>query len=140
MKHEFTIPLLPPSMNAIYGYNPMTKRRYLNSKGRTFKAQCKLFVPPIELEAQTPVKIQFSLYGNWFYKNGNIKKHDGQNLSKILYDAIFEKVGVDDCCLWKWSGEKIQSDESKTVVKFETIEKSKICQTLEAIGEVISSL
>ena len=93
----------------------------MDKSARQFKYQAKLYTPVIEYEEGTKLKIIVKYYGNWHNKNGTIKRKDGQNLDKCLYDAIFEKMGVDDKVAFSGSWEKIQSDEEYTIVKIETI-------------------
>lgn len=122
---EFKIPMLPPSMNEIYGWNSQTREKYLKIKGRNFKTTCKLFSPAslTQITAQTPLQVYFEFHGNWFYKNGNFKRHDGQNLMKVLYDAIFEKIGIDDCHVWDGRFVKVQDSQTYTYVRITEIKE-----------------
>ena len=118
---QFKIPFLPPSVNKAYGWDPVRKSPYLRKEAKMFKDQCKLFIPAVNNLTDQLIKIDLEFWGNWYYKNGRVKKHDGQNLTKILFDAIFEKLGIDDCYIWEWSGQKVQSTETATVVTITAI-------------------
>ena len=124
---EFKIPMLPPSLNSIYKINYVKRECYMDKNARKFKCDAKLYTPNLSGKYVEGTKLIISVkyYGNWKNKDGSIKRKDGQNLDTCLYDAIFEKMGVDDKVAFKGSWEKIQSDEEFTIVKIEEYKKGK---------------
>lgn len=73
-------------------------------------------MPKKEIKENVKLGLEFSIRGNWYFKNGAFKKLDLQNLEKILIDAIAEKYGFDDCRVWWKSAEKEQLDGSEVRV------------------------
>ena len=72
----------------------------------------------------TKLKITVKYYGNWKNKDGSIKRKNGQNLDKCLYDAIFDKLGIDDKVAFSGSWEKIQADSESTFIRIEEYDES----------------
>ncbi len=109
----FIVPMLPISVNAIYQINHRQRRVYLHPKALMFKSQAKMFMPPKPkwLKRDTKVELMLVVFSNLYFKNGNVKKFDLQNLEKILIDAIAEKYGHDDCYVWKKKAKKSQEDK-----------------------------
>jgi len=110
MQYIFRIPFLPPSENKMYWVD-RKRQRHLTEEAKKFKTDAKLFMPPMEIPEQVKVDFDVELHGNWYTKKGRFKIKDGQNMMKALIDAIAEKAGCNDCCLWNWAGHKIQSKE-----------------------------
>ena len=120
MSYNFTIPFLPPSENSLYGWNRMTKKKYLLPKVRQFKNNCKAYIPDIPNLVGKLLKVTFRFFGNWYFKNGKLKRKDGQNLTKALIDAIFEKINIDDCYIWTSSWEKVLFPAAAYAIKLRT--------------------
>jgi len=115
----FELPFLPPSENNMYYWDRARGTQKMYTSVKKFKSDTMLLMPRIVIGKNVPTEIFFEFHGDWYFKNGNMRKKDGQNLIKALIDAIFAKIGVDDCQLWTWHGKKIQADEFKTVVKIQ---------------------
>lgn len=64
-------------------------------------------------------------HGRFLNKDGTIKRKDGQNLDKALYDIIFEKFGLDDKLVWEGTWTKVHNDENEftevTVTEMEQV-------------------
>jgi len=68
------------------------------------------------------LSIEIAYYSpKWLCKNGNIRKIDGQNCDKAIYDAIAESIGIDDSFFWKWQGIKVLSQEEYTEIEVSEI-------------------
>jgi len=119
---EFKIPALPPSLNQVYKINYVRRQCYMDDSARKFKATAKMFTPVLKYVEGTKLLVSVKYLGNWHNLDGSIKRKDGQNLDKCLYDAIFEKMGVDDKVVFKGQWEKVQSKEECTVVTIELLE------------------
>lgn len=84
-------------------------------------------MPALKFPKDSKFSISMQFHSNWKYKNGNNKRADIQNLIKILIDAIFEKLGVDDSYVYHLEALKIQSKAHFTLV------------TLKDIADVVSA-
>lgn len=123
MHHEFKIPTIPPSVNSVYRIIWHLKRFELHPDIRKFKSDVGYFIRPIDTENENLFSFSFEYHANWYTKNGRIKRHDGMNCDKVLYDAVMEKLGIDDSRVWKWDGKKVQNDNEKfTIVRIGIME------------------
>lgn len=119
-KITFKVPLLPPSVNAMYKINYRTKQCYLDDSVRTFKNQAILFIPPFKIEPQDRIILTLEYHGKFYNNDGTIKKRDVQNLDKCLCDVLFEKFGADDSCIWMLNACKVDDKEdfvNVTIIK-----------------------
>ena len=108
---KFKIRGLPPSYNAHFKINYGLKQVYLSSNTRNYKTLVKMSMPSVEFPPNSLFEIQIKYYYSWYYKNSTPRKLDIQNLDKLLIDAIFEKLGIDDSRLWSVSGYKVHTEE-----------------------------
>lgn len=77
-----------------------------------------------EIEIGVPLQIEIEIYGNWYNKNGTVKKIDLDE--KLLIDAIFESLpALDDKMVFKKIVSKIQSNETKIVFCLSVLDCSK---------------
>lgn len=94
---RFTIPSLPPSVNALYQIIYSQRRVELKPECRRWKSDSKEYVPRIELRQGSLVSIDATFYYRLNYANGKPRVFDAANLLKILIDCIAEKCGFNDC-------------------------------------------
>jgi Holliday junction resolvase RusA-like endonuclease len=113
---KFVVPGLPESMNSLYKFNTLTRTMYISREAREYKNDVKRFMPPCKFNTSR-FHITIDLRGNWFYKNGKVKRADIQNLTKLLIDSIFEKLGLDDSSVWSMLVTKTQADREETHVE-----------------------
>lgn len=106
---KFKINSIPPSYNAMFKINYNFKEVYLSDTARAFKQLVKLSMPAIEFKDDSLFKIDIVYCYNWFYKNFNPRKLDIQNMDKLLLDAVFEKLGLDDSRVFVFNQKKVQS-------------------------------
>jgi Holliday junction resolvase RusA-like endonuclease len=106
---KWKIPLLPTSMNKLYAINYQKRTVYMTPEARNFKTQCKLFITPYHVSGNDKLSMEIDIHSDWFFKNGNLKKSDLQNMIKILIDAVSERLGFDDSQVWTMTANKIQS-------------------------------
>ena len=123
---SFTIPFLPVSCNSIYGISSKGRgvRVFLRSEARAFKEKAKMFMPPRTISQGSFLGLEVNVHAEWFFKNGNVRKLDIQNLEKILIDAIAEKYDVMDQMVWHKSCKKQDGNESVQVTIFEVFRKA----------------
>lgn len=111
----FTIPSIPPSMNVMYGINHRTHTVYLKNEARYWKSKAKLFMPNIQVTPEDKLRISVDVVTQWYFKNGNPKKADVQNLGKVILDALSERWNIDDCRFWEIELIKINSDDRNEI-------------------------
>lgn len=118
--------MLPESVNSMYKVNYRTRQVYLSEAGRQFKNTAKMFIPKIKFSSEKPIiDIKIKYYGHWYCKNGNVRIVDAPNLEKILFDAIFERLGLDDSLIFFWQGRKEESEEEYTEIEISEVEEPK---------------
>lgn len=94
---EFTIPFLPPSMNAVYEIIFAQRKVRMKPDVANWKTRAKEYIPKLVPSDKAPLfRIDATFYYDFYYQNGKMKKVDTQNLMKVLIDAIAEKNGFDD--------------------------------------------
>ena len=106
------IPLLPVSMNKLYAINYRTKQVYMTPEARQFKSQAKLFISSFATTKTDKLSLKLDIHTDWYFKNGNPKRSDIQNLIKVVVDMLSERLGFDDSQIWSFSANKIQSNEN----------------------------
>jgi len=120
---SFTIPSLPPTMNAIYNVIFKLRKIELKPEVRSWKNTCMKYVPMWTPRDSGYMHVDCQFLGNWYYKNGNVKRLDLQNLTKVLIDAISEKMRFDDKIIFAYeSGWKHQSERSEVKVTMNLFE------------------
>ena len=112
---HFSIPSLPPSVNALYNVLFSLRRVELKPEVRFWKTQAKQFMPvwSKKLNEQSRLIIKFTFCSNWYFKNGKLRKLDLQNLEKCLIDAIAERYGFGDECIFKKETLKVQFEKDR---------------------------
>lgn len=101
---KFRIPSIPPSCNDLYYHIKDHYARYqyvLKPEVRLWKTQAKEYVPPFAIDPGQLFYFNWVAVNNWRYDSGKPKRYDLFNLEKVLVDAVCEKLGIDDCCLWE---------------------------------------
>lgn len=107
----------------MYKINYRTRKCYLDESVRVFKRAAIPHIPPITISENTKVLLEVEYHGKFLNKDGSLKRRDGQNLDKALYDIIFEVIGVDDKVVWEGSWSKIHNpDEEFTIITIKELE------------------
>lgn len=115
-ERKFTIPSLPPSVNAIYNILFSQRRVEMKPEVRLWKSQAKEYIPRLTpLTDSHLFSLDVVFHYDFFYKNGKVKKFDSQNLLKVLCDAIAEKCGFADELVKFGSWESYHSKEIEMV-------------------------
>lgn len=116
----FKLKGVPPSYNKHFKINYNLREITLTPQVRAFKQHVQTRVPVFTPDPDDFFFIIIRYYHDWYYKNGKYRKLDLQNLDKLLIDAIFKKIGIDDSRLVFFFQMKIQNDkESFTQVEIE---------------------
>jgi len=107
---------IPISVNKMYGQNG--RRRFLTKEASNFKNLIKniyfLKYRNIVIK-KIPLYFSIKVYSK-FINNGKVKRVDVDNYLKICQDAFFEAGGIDDKWVFGVSAEKINSEETKTLI------------------------
>jgi Holliday junction resolvase RusA-like endonuclease len=121
MELTFGIAGLPPSYNKHFQIIYNLREVCLTPEAHAFKNRVKMSIPPCEFKSTDKFSIEIEYHSNFVCKNGSNRKIDLQNLDKLLIDALFEKIGLDDSSIWEMKAWKVQSEKDKTVVRLRTI-------------------
>lgn len=122
MQISFRVEGLPLSYNRHFQIIWAFKECHLSPEARHYKAKVKALLPPVTFKDNTRYKIKIDYHGNWYCKNGNPKRVDIQNMSKLLLDAIFEQLDKDDSFVWSMIEQyKIHDNQEYTFVTIEDI-------------------
>jgi Holliday junction resolvase RusA-like endonuclease len=119
LSKTWKIPCLPVSMNKLYSINFVKRCVYMTSEARTFKNNTKLCIGNFSTTKSDKLTLSLDVHTDWFFKNGNPKKSDIQNLIKVVVDAVSERLGFDDSQIWSFSANKIQSTDNYCTITLE---------------------
>lgn len=123
-KH-FTLPSLPPSINALYLIDTTGRRRYASGKprvvymsdeARKWKSDMQYLIPRFEIAEDSVMSICYVAYYPFLHRNGKHRRVDVHNLTKLLFDTVCARIGVDDSRVIKGSFEARNSQEEKLEV------------------------
>lgn len=118
---KFQVEGLPPSFNKAFKINYYLRNIYLSGEARNFKTKVKMSMPPMNFPDNCLFMLVIEYHYNWWYKNGKLKKIDSANFDKLLYDAIAEKLGVDDSRFKKRFVEDFHSEVPYTLVDIQVL-------------------
>lgn len=94
---SFTIPLLPPSVNALNNIIYSQRRVVTKPEVLKWRSDASCFIPRVKLQSKSSLLRLDALFSYGFYhRNGNLRVLDTQNLMKALIDTIAWKVGFND--------------------------------------------
>ncbi len=112
-----SIPGLPPSTNN--AFVSVGNRRVLSQDAKAFKelVQWTVKVGPKPLpKFAGPVEVSLTFYSQrWLTKAGKPRKADVSNLEKLLVDATFEMLHLDDSNIWKLTLRKLDGPELSVI-------------------------
>jgi Holliday junction resolvase RusA-like endonuclease len=123
------IPLLPVSMNKLYAINYRTKQVYMTPEARNWKTKAKMFISSFVIEKDFFYDVIIEINTALFCKNGNLKRFDAHNLTKIVADTLSERLGVDDSVFKKTTIEKNNSLDNflwLSITKGDSFEKVRL--------------
>jgi len=92
----------------------------MHPEARLFKTNAKFYIPKFKVQPNDKVICKIKAHNDWYYKNGKLKKADVQNLTKVIIDAISEKLGFDDSQVWRATTDKVQSEKKGVEVRLWT--------------------
>jgi Holliday junction resolvase RusA-like endonuclease len=113
------------STNHAYFYDPRSKRKIMSKEGREFKKYITLStikqakeIPKIT-KFNNYIEIEYFIYSpNVLCKDGsiNMRKGDVDGSIKLLQDAIFDGLGIDDSLILESYTKQMHSQNSMTIV------------------------
>ena len=113
---RFTIPSLPPSVNALYQIIYSQKRVELHPEARRWKSSAKEHVIRFTPQKNALVAIDATFHYRFHYNNGKPRVFDAANLLKLLIDCVAEKCGFNDCLVRHGSWKSIDSNDEKVEI------------------------
>jgi hypothetical protein len=117
MEYTFTIPFLPPSVNEYKTPIWHLKRMILTKSVREFQVNSFKYIPTMKFEPHTKLFVYKEYHGGFHNKkDGLVKRKDGPNMDKVLDDAIFARIGIDDKYIFAWRGIKVHNPDKEFVV------------------------
>jgi len=110
LRMNFIIPGRPLSGNTLYKV-ARGGHIYLTPEAKRYKDEAKPFV----LDAYTPktyrggvLTLRLDVVDDWYYKNGEVRRIDADNLIKLVQDAVFQHLDLDDSLVFEASVRKVQ--------------------------------
>jgi Holliday junction resolvase RusA-like endonuclease len=115
-EYRFTIPVLPPSVNALHNIIYTQRKVVLKPEILKWRSDIACFVPRITLGAESLVAADLIFYYPYLYQNGKLRRFDTHNMVKVLLDVISWKAGFDDSRVKNGSWKSIDSVDEKVEV------------------------
>lgn len=114
---RFTIPILPPSCNALHQVIWAQRRVELKPQIREWKYRAKEYVPRARwLSESSIIRVDVVAHYRMFTAEGKLREFDTQNVLKPLIDLIAEKQGWNDKRAKAGSWDTVNSIDEKVVV------------------------
>lgn len=113
---RFTLPLLPPSCNALHQVIWSRKRIELKPEVMKWRNDAKLFIPRFELSEGALLSAELTFHYALYHRNGKLKRKDTANMLKVLLDVIAEKCGWDDSVIKSGSWCSVNAAEEKVEI------------------------
>lgn len=125
----------PPSVNKAYA-TTRSGRRLLTAEGKLYKQSVRDIIgqkysaitPELARLGKHPLSFSVKLYTrveNKGWSEGKTKNRykrvDVSNRVKLLEDALFEALGIDDCLVFKLNVEKIDSDDEHVHINLQEV-------------------
>jgi hypothetical protein len=97
----FTLPDLPPSTNELMAparasVNGSAQRWEIKTEWRLWRSQQQRYVKVLDIAEWSLVRVDLYFFYNFFYKNGQLKRFDTQNLINFAINTVAQKQGWDD--------------------------------------------
>ena len=67
--------------------------------------------------------VTLGVHGNWYNKDGSVKKKDLANYEKFITDTVFDYIGLKDQFIFDYYLTKVQDDIEGFVLQIELVEK-----------------
>lgn len=114
---RFTIPVLPPSVNALHQIIYAQRRVELKPEVRKWKYDAKPYIPRVLWSSESSlIRVDTIFYYRIFTADGTLRVFDTQNALKPLIDLIAEKQGWNDKRAKGGSWDTVDSMDEKVEV------------------------
>lgn len=113
---RFTIPSLPPSVNALYQIIYAQRRVELKPEARRWKSESKKYIVGFRPREGSLIAVDATFHYRFLTANGNQRVFDAANLLKLLIDCIAEKCGFNDCLVRHGSWSSVDSSDERVEV------------------------
>lgn len=124
-EYRFTIPVLPPSVNALHQIIWQQRRVELKPEIRKWKNDAAVFVPRICVASDSSLlRVDTKFYYRFYYGNGKLRVFDTHNVLKPLLDLIAAKAGVNDLRMKSGSWDSEDSTDEKVEIVLREITAS----------------
>jgi Holliday junction resolvase RusA-like endonuclease len=100
---------MPPSVNHAY-FTGSHGRRVLSTEGKKYKAQVREMFCHLTPGSTIWFTLRITLGMALYFKNGKVRTFDASNRIKLLEDAVFDAIGIDDSRVRRLEVEKTESD------------------------------
>lgn len=108
---SFTLPSLPPSVNALYTIDYRRRRVDLTSESRRWKSSSKEYVLRFPIAPDSLLQIDFIFHYRFYTAKNTLRIFDSANLTKLAIDCICEKLEVNDCRVKSGSWASVDSEK-----------------------------
>lgn len=131
LRMNFTIPGKTLSANDLYRHTRTGV--YLSPEAKDYKKNAAYFVkeayPPKQYRGG-PLRLVLEVVDDWFTKDGKVRRIDADNLIKLVQDAIFQNLDIDDSMVFDARVKKIQNKKvlPHVVVKITEFQQGKIAR------------
>lgn len=123
-EYRFTIPVLPPSVNALHQIIWSQRKVELKPEIRKWKNDAAVFIPRIVIESDCSLlRVDAKFYYRFHYGNGKLRVFDTHNVLKPLLDLIAQKAGVNDLRMksGSWDSEDSESERVEVILREVTV-------------------
>lgn len=112
-----TIPLLPPSVNALNNIIWSQRRVVTKPEVLKWRSDASAFIPRLVFtQPDSIIRADIKFYYAFRHRNGKLRVFDTHNLVKCLLDTIAWKAGINDLRIKCGSWDSIDATEEKVEV------------------------
>ena len=115
-EYRFTIPCLPPSVNALHNIIYSQRKVELKPEILRWRTEIARYMPRVALSEGSLVRVDLVFHYPYLYQNGRLRRFDCHNMVKVLLDVIAWKAGFDDSRVKDGSWRSVDSEEEKVEV------------------------
>lgn len=113
---SFTIPVLPPSVNALHNIIYSQRKVVLKPEILKWRSDMANFIPRINHSAGSFFRVDCKFFYNHYFQNGNLRRFDTHNMVKVLLDVIAWKAGFDDSRVKEGSWQSVNDRNERVEV------------------------
>ena len=134
-EYRFTIPVLPPSVNALHNVIWSQRKVVLKPEVLRFRSDASAFVPRMEFTDGSLIRVDTIFYYHFYHQNGKLRVFDTHNAVKPTLDLIAWKIGVNDNRFKAGSWDSVDSADEKVEVTLREVCATDDQRTKRVAGE-----